>query len=97
MCEAEKIYANDKVSMRRIKEENEKKISNGGSVGGQGGYKSQACVHLDAPLNKDRDRTTNTREQRSKLSGVSAVTIVRYDTVMNSDNKELQQHYCLMM
>ena len=91
MCEAEKIYANDKVSMRRIKEENEKKISNGGSVGGQGGYKSQACVHLDAPLNKDRDRTTNTREQRAKLSGVSTGTVARYDTVMNSDNKELKQ------
>ena len=26
MCEAEKIYANDKVSARRIEEENEKKI-----------------------------------------------------------------------
>lgn len=50
------------------------------------------CVQMDAK----RDRTTNTREQRAKLSGVSAGTVARYDTVMNSDNKELQQQYLVM-
>lgn len=33
MCEAEKIYANDKVSVQRIKEENEKKKLDGNKLG----------------------------------------------------------------
>lgn len=33
MCEAEKIYANDKVSARRIEEENEKKRLEGNRKG----------------------------------------------------------------
>lgn len=92
MCEAEKIYANDKVSARRIEEENEKKRLEGNSFGGKGGNK--VSVQMDADLNtpeKCRDRSTNTREQRAKIAGVSAGTVARYDTVMNSDNKELQQ------
>ena len=92
MCEAEKIYANDKVSARRIEEENEKKRLEGNSLGGKGGNK--VSVQMDADLNmaeKCRNRSTNTREQRAKMSGVSTGTVARYDTVMNSDNKELQQ------
>lgn len=114
MCEAEKIYANDKVSIRRIKEENERKKSI--AVAESNRKRNSNGVHLDATdiINNNnqksgcvqmnisrkvqqRDRTTNTREQRAKLSGVSAGTVARYDTVMNSDNKEVQQHYCLAM
>lgn len=94
MCEAEKIYANDKVSMRRIKEENEKKRLEGNSLGGKGG--NQVSVHLDGDL-KSHTSPTHTREQRAKLSGVSTGIVARYDTVMNYDNKEVQQQYYLVM
>ena len=90
MCEAEKIYANDKVSTRRIQEENEKKIKEGYSK--ERRSEKSSCVQMDAGSNvQQRDRSTNTREQRAKIAGVSAGTVARYDTVMNSDNKELQQ------
>lgn len=46
---------------------------------------------LDAERKQQRDRSTNTREQRAKIAGVSAGTVARYDTVMNSDNKELKK------
>lgn len=93
MCEAEKIYANDKVSARRIKEENEKRLSEAGKIGASiTNNQKSGCVHLDAGRKiEQRDRSTNTREQRAKIAGVSAGTVARYDTVMNSDNKELQQ------
>lgn len=91
MCDAEKIYANDKVSAQRIKECNKKKKLEGNSLGGKGG--NQVSAHLSANLKvkQKRNRSTNTREQRAKQSGVSTGTICRYDTVMNSDNKELQE------
>lgn len=92
MCEAEKIYANDKVSMRRIEEENERKRLEGNKLGGDIKNGNVVCVQMDAKhQSQQRDRTTNTREQRAKLSGVSTGTVARYDTVMNSGNKELQQ------
>lgn len=90
LSDAEKIFANDKVSLQRIREENERKQRDGGSIGGQGGY-SQACVHLDASLNQVRDRSANTREQRAKQSGVSSGTVARYDAVMNSDDEDLKK------
>jgi hypothetical protein len=40
---------------------------------------------------KSHTSPTHTREQRAKFAGVSAGTVARYDIVMNSDNKELQQ------
>lgn len=93
MNDAEKIYANDKVSKQRIKEENERKRIEGGRLGGEGGNK--ACAQMDASLksgtSQERDRSTNTREQRAKLAGVSTGTVSRYDTVMKSDNEELKQ------
>lgn len=91
MCEAEKIYANDKVSARRIEEENEKKRLEGNKKGADITNGHSVSVHLDAERKQQRDRSTNTREQRAKIAGVSAGTVARYDTVMNSDNKELQQ------
>lgn len=79
MCEAEKIYANDKVSARRIEEENEKKRLEGNSFGGKGGNK--VTVQMDADLNtpeKCRDRSTNTREQLAKMAGVGTGTVAKY-------------------
>lgn len=89
MCDAEKIFANDKVSARRIIEENEKrKLSTL-----KQNVTDDRCVQMDASINDDkpRDRSANTREQRAKLAGVSAGTIARYDTVMKSNNEELKQ------
>lgn len=91
MCEAEKIYANDKVSARRIEEENEKKRLEGNRKGADITNGHSVSVQMDAERKQQRDRSTNTREQRAKIAGVSAGTVARYDTVMNSDNKELQQ------
>lgn len=93
MCEAEKIYANDKVSARRIEEENERKRLEGtyNSHKSRGNNEDNGCVHLDASKKTERDRSTNTREQRAKMSGVSTGTIARYDTVMSSGDEELQQ------
>ena len=90
MCEAEKIYANDKVSARRIEEENEKKIKEGYSK--ERRSEKSSCVQMDAGSNvQQRDRSTYTREQRAKIAGVSAGTVARYDTVMNSNNEEQNQ------
>ena len=92
MCEAEKIYANDKVSVQRIKEENEKRLSEAGKIGATitNNFKS-GCVQMDAGRKQQRDRSTNTREQRAKIAGVSAGTVARYDTVISTlayDTKE---------
>lgn len=91
MCDAEKIFANDKVSARRIIEENEKRKSIAVSKANRN--RNSNCVQMDASENDDkpRDRSANTREQRAKLTGVSTGTIQRYDTVMKSDNEELKQ------
>lgn len=90
MCEAEKIYANDKVSMRRIEEENEKKIKEGYSK--ERRSEKSSCVHLDAGSNlQQRDRSTNTREQRAKIAGVGNGTVARYDAVMKSGDETLKK------
>lgn len=93
MCEAEKIYANDKVSKQRIKEENEKKRLEGTYNSHKSkGNNDDGCVQMDARSNiQQRDRATNTREQRAKIADVSAGTVARYDTVMSSDNEILKQ------
>ena len=90
MCEAEKIYANDKVSMQRIKEDNEKKKLDGNKLGAYITNGKAVSVQMDGER-KSHTSPTHTREQRAKIAGVSAGTVARYDTVMNSDNKELQQ------
>ena len=47
---------------------------------------------MDAGSNvQQRDRSTNTREQRAKIAGVSAGTVARYDTVMNSNEEDLKE------
>lgn len=92
MNDAEKIYAIDKVFTQKIREENKKKMLNGNKCGGQA--KNQVDVYFGVGRcneDKHRDRSTNTREQRAKLSGVSSGTISRYDTVMKSGDDELKQ------
>ena len=84
MCEAEKIYANDEVSARRIEEENEKKRLEGNRKGADITNGHSLCVHLDAERKQQRDRSTNTREQRAKIAGVSAGTVARYNKVMKN-------------
>lgn len=58
------------------------------------------CAQMDANRNSDqkteRDRSTNTREQRAKMSGVSSGTISRYDIVMKSDDEELKKSMLMM-
>lgn len=91
MCDAEKIFANDKVSARRIIEENEKrKLST---------LKQNAtddrCVQMDASINDDkpRDRSANTREQRAKLAGVGTGTVARYNKAMKSDVVSIEYNH----
>lgn len=38
-----------------------------------------SCVHVDTG-SKERDFSTNTRQQVAKMSGVGAGTVARYDT-----------------
>ena len=73
----ELIHANSMVA-EEIELENEEKRRKGGSIGGKGGYQNEACVHMDTSLPKERDRSTNTREQVAKLSGVGVGTVARY-------------------
>ena len=58
----------------------------------KGTYKSHesrkdGCVHLDTTKDNIRDRSTNTREQVAKMSGVG--TVARYNKVMNLNDKML--------
>ena len=47
---------------------------------------------MDAGSNvQQRDRSTNTREQRAKIAGVSAGTVARFNKVMNSADEELKK------
>lgn len=74
LSDTEKIFANDKVSLRRIKEENEKKKLEGNKLGYDITNGNAVSIHLDVKRKKNnRDRSTNTREQRTKQSGVSSV------------------------
>lgn len=71
--------------IRRIEEENEKKRLEGtyNSHKTRRNNEDDGCVQMDASKKTERDRSTNTREQRAKIAGVSAGTVARYDTVMN--------------
>ena len=92
LSDAEKIFANDKVSLQRIKEENAKRKLEGNKLGADITNGNAVSVHLDAKHNgNNRDRSANTREQRAKQSGVSSGTVARYDAVMNSDDEDLKQ------
>lgn len=88
MNDAEKIYANDKVAAQRIREENEKRKLEGYSQ--ERRDEKASCAQMDA-RSTERDRSTNTREQRAKMSGVSSGTtynIGRNTFKLNTDIKK---------
>lgn len=85
MCEAEKIYANDKVSARRI--ENEKKRL---STLKQN-QTANRSLQLEASDENNRDRSLNTDRQTAQKAGVSAGTVARYNKVMNSNEEDLKE------
>lgn len=86
MNDAEKIYANDKVAAQRIREENEKRKLEGYSQ--ERRDEKASCAQMDA-RSTERDRSTNTREQRAKMSGVSSGTIYRKTSYkLNTGYKE---------
>lgn len=60
-----------------IAEENKERISK--AVSESNKNRSSNCVQMDAHENKHRDRSTNTREQVAKLSGVGTGTVARYE------------------
>lgn len=84
----ELIFANSMVA-EEIAEENREKISK--AVSESNRNRSSNCVQMDAHENKPRDRSTNTREQVAKLSGVGTGTVARYDAVMKSDDEDLKK------
>lgn len=75
----ELIFANSMVA-EEIAKENREKISK--AVSESNRNRSSNYVQMDAHENKPRDRSTNTREQVAKLSGVGTGTVARYDAVM---------------
>ena len=70
----ELIYANSMVAEEIALENKERKVE-GGRAGADVTNGKTACVQMDA----SRERSTNTREQVAKMSGVGAGTVARYD------------------
>lgn len=69
--------------------ENKEKVSK--AVSESNKNRNSNSVLLDANETKIRDRSTNTREQRAKIAGVSAGTVARYNKDMNSNEKDLKE------
>lgn len=91
MTPAEKIFAQDKLA-DWIRMENERRIEEGRKKGAEVTNGKTLGVHLDAEITKkERNRSTNTREQIAKAANVSSGTVARYDTVMKSDDEELKK------
>ena len=90
LSDAEKIFANDKVSLQRIKEENAKRKLEGNKLGADITNGNAVSVQMGGKR-ISHTSPTHTREQRAKQSGVSSGTISRYDAVMNSDDEDLKQ------
>lgn len=81
------IYANSMVAEEIALENKEKMLE--GTLNSHEVRKKDGCVQMDTPKNNVRDRSTNTREQVAKMSGVGTVTVARYDAIYNSDNEVL--------
>lgn len=86
----ELIYANSMVA-EEIALENKERTANAVSESNKKRNSNSNCVHVDAIENKIRDRSTNTREQVAKMSGVGVGTVARYDAVMKSDDEALKR------
>lgn len=83
----ELIYANTMVA-DEIALENREKMLEGYSKDRR--EEKPSCVQMDAG-SKMRDRSTNTREQVARMSGVGAGTVARYDAIMKSDDDDLKK------
>lgn len=88
MTPGELIYANSMVA-DEIALENKEKVSKAVSESNKTRYSNS--VQMDANEIKTRDRSTNTREQVAKMSGVGTGTVARYDAIMKSDDEELKE------
>lgn len=82
----ESLHANQMI-MEEIELENKQKLSTAGKVGADITNGKTPCNHVVAP----RERSTNTREQLAKMSGVGVGTAGRYQAIMKTDNEELKQ------
>lgn len=76
--------------MEEIELENKQKVSKAVSESNKN-RANPICVHVDAIGNSERNRSTNTREQLAKMSGVGTGTVARYQAIMKTDNEELKQ------
>lgn len=85
----ELIYANSMVA-EEIALENKEKVSKA-VIESNKNRPNSNCVHLDACEKSTRDRSTNTREQVAKMSGVGTGTVARYDAIMKTDDEELKK------
>ena len=85
----ESLHANQMI-MEEIELENKQKKSEGGRIAASIIHGKVACNHVVASQNS-RERSTNTREQLAKMSGVGVGTAGRYQAIMKTDNEELKQ------
>ena len=83
----ELIFANTMVA-EEIALENKEKMLEGYSK--ERREEKSSCVQMDTGL-KDRDYSTNTRQQVAKMSGVGAGTVARYDAIMKTDDEDLKK------
>lgn len=74
----ELIYAHSMVA-DEIALENKEKVSK--AISESNKNRSSNSVQMDANEIKTRDRSTNTREQVAKMSGVGAGTVARFNIV----------------
>lgn len=83
----ESLHANQMI-MEEIELENKQKVLEGFSKDRR--EEKSSCNHVVAGSN-NRERSTNTREQLAKMSGVGVGTAGRYQAIMKTDNEELKQ------
>lgn len=87
----ELIFANSMVA-EEIALENKGKMLEG-TYNSHDARKNDGCVQMDTPKTvlKERDYSTNTRQQVAKMSGVGTGTVARYDAIMKTDDEELKK------
>ena len=87
----ELIFANSMVAEEIALENKEKMLE--GTYNSHDARKNDGCVQMDTPKTvlKERDYSTNTRQQVAKISGVGTGTVARYDAIMKTDDEELKK------
>lgn len=88
--DGEKLALMDSVR-KELKKYNEQKKLEGSKLGGNVKNGNVPCVQSNTNHDTSRDRSTNTREQLSRETGVSTANIAKYDVVMKSDDEELKE------